>query len=441
MKGGFALDYFSFCLNGLSLTAQGALHVRFVSHLTGKQLKIRYFFAYLCLLFTIAFLSERLAVNEMVSIGAGVLVLYGISRFALGNQRPASWTAAVLAFYITQLSFGVLNSAEAMLFPRLVGSPWLYAALLAAQAFFCVICAGAYAAVQKLLSLPEGVQMPYMSLLLFPGFFFLSAELYILHTSYSFVASSVLMENEGKHGALLFLQALGLAALFCTLYAYRHVCLGFQAQTAVQSLTQAAQAQKVYIAEAQARYAQTKSFRHDIRNHLSVLKGLLNNGKLEESKIYLQKLETASESLAFPCQTGNPVVDILLGEKLGLAKAKGITAEVSLVLPNPCGIDDFDLCVIFANALDNAVNACQKGEEAGFIRIMGKRQGDFYMLTFENSCPAEPLPPSGTGLHNIRSAAEKYHGAVLIEKKDQNFSLNVLLNISLHPKSISGQTY
>ena len=156
------LDYFSFCLNGLSLTAQGALHIRFVSHLTGKQLKIRYFFAYLCLLFTIAFLSERLVVNEMLSIGAGVLALYGISRFALGNQRPESWAAAVLAFYITQLSFGILNSAEAMLFPRLVGSPWLYAVLLAAQTVFCVICAGGYAAVQKLLSLPEGVQMPYI---------------------------------------------------------------------------------------------------------------------------------------------------------------------------------------------------------------------------------------------------------------------------------------
>ena len=54
------------------------------------------------------------------------------------------------------------------------------------------------------------------------------------------------------------------------------------------------------------------------------------------------------------------MVDILLSEKLGLAKE--ITAEVSLLLPRPCGMDDFDLCVIFANALDNAINAYQSGE-------------------------------------------------------------------------------
>lgn len=179
------------------------------------------------------------------------------------------------------------------------------------------------------------------------------------------------------------------------------------------------------------RYEQTKAFRHDIANHLSVLDGLLNSEKLDESKAYLRKLKTASASLSFPYQTGNPVVDILVSEKLGLAKE--IKAEVSLLLPRPCGMDDFDLCVIFANALDNAINACQSAEGTKWIRIRGERQGDFYMLAFENTCSDEPLPPAGTGLTNIRSVAEKYHGATLTEKTGQWFSLNVLLNISLHP--------
>ena len=203
---------------------------------------------------------------------------------------------------------------------------------------------------------------------------------------------------------------------------------GFQAQAALQSLTQAAHTQKVYITEAQARYEQTKSFRHDIRNHLSVLDGLLKNGKLAESREFLKKLDTVSEALSFPYQTGNPVVDILLGEKLGLAKE--ITAEVSLVLPKPCGIDDFDLCVLFANALDNAIAACRAIDGTKAIRISGKQQGDFYMLTFENTCPDGPLPPAGTGVSNIQAVAEKYHGAVLTEKSGGRFCLSVLLNAS-----------
>ena len=222
---------------------------------------------------------------------------------------------------------------------------------------------------------------------------------------------------------------MGLAALLCTLYAYRQLCQGFQAQAELQSLTQAAHTQKVYITEAQARYEQTKSFRHDIKNHLSVLDGLLRSGKLEEGREYLKRLETVSASLSFPYQTGNPVVDILLGEKLGLVKE--IAAEVSLALPKPCGIDDFDLCVLFANALDNAITACRASDGAKTIRISGKRQGDFYMLTFENTCSGGPLPPAGTGLSNIRAVAEKYHGALLTEKNGQKFYLCVLLNTSL----------
>ena len=140
-----------------------------------------------------------------------------------------------------------------------------------------------------------------------------------------------------------------------------------------------------------------------------------------------------------PYQTGNPVVDILLGEKLETAASKEIPTDVSLLLPEPWGVDDFDLCVIFANALDNAISACQEGPSPKFIHISGERQGDFFLLKFENTCASSPLPPMGTGLINIRTIAEKYHGAILTEKKDTLFSLHVLLDISLHPENISAQ--
>ena len=422
------MDYFALFLDGICLLGQGVMHILFVSRLTGKKLKPLHFAVYILLLAALQLVAVGISLSGTLSIAAGVLELYAVSRFWMGNQPSVSWLAAVLAFYVSQLSFGMINSVEAALFPRLIGSPLLYLLLLVAQVLFFALCAGCYYAVLKFLAWTEDSQTPYIGLLLFPGLFFFAAELYILQTAYSFFAPIVSLEEVGKHSTLLLLQVMGLAALLCTLYAYRHLCRGFQAQSTLQSLTQAAHAQKVYIAEAQARYDQTKSFRHDIKNHLSVLDGLLRGGKPEEGREYLKKLETVSESLSFPYQTGNPVVDILLGEKLGLARE--ITAEVSLVLPQPCGIDDFDLCVLFANALDNAIAACRADSGAKTIRISGKQQGDFYMLTFENTCSGEPLPSAGTGLSNIRAVAEKYRGAVLAEKIGRQYSLNVLLNIS-----------
>ncbi len=425
------MDYFSLCLNAFCLAAQGAMHIFFVSRLTAKKQKAWHFFAYIFLLSGLEWAAGRIALSRPAAIGAELFILYGMNHFALGNRRSVSGIAAILAAYISQLSFGIVNSVEAMLFPYAIGKPLLYLLVLLAVAASLAVCACCYAIVLKFAPLKEQGQIAEMGLLLFPILFFFTTELYILQTSYTQTISTppygFLWAEAGKHTALLLLQTLGLGAMFCTLYAYRKICQSFQAQAALASLAQAAEAQRIYIREAQMRYKQTRAFRHDIQNHLSVLDGLLSSGSSEECRAYLQKLKTASDALSFPCQTGNPVVDILLGEKLGLAKSSGIAAEVSLLLPGSCGIDDFDLCVIFANALDNAIHACQEAKDARSIRISGERQGDFFMLVFENTCSSEPLPPMGTGLSNIQAVAEKYQGAMVMEKTGEWFSLHVLL--------------
>ena len=292
-----------------------------------------------------------------------------------------------LVVFITVLKEYVFDAFEVqaydylvkpIIFPHFVGMPLLYLLLAFATVAAFAICICFYAAVLSLLSLKENDQTPYIGLLLLPGLFFFLAELYILHMSYSQVSSTLSLTEMGKHMGLLFIQGLGLAALLCTLYAYRRICSGFQAQSVLSSLAQAAQAQKIYISEAQIRYEQTKAFRHDIKNHLLLLDGLLSNGQIAERRDYLKRLESISTSLSFPYQTGNPVVDILLSEKLELAKANGIKTDVSLLLPKTCSIDDLDLCIIFANALDNALKACQSITGTRSISITGKQQGDFY---------------------------------------------------------------
>lgn len=430
------MDYFTFCLNIFCLAVQSVMHLSFCSSLTGKKRKIWHAAAYLSLLFLLEWIANRVSPPWIIAMGAELLILYGVNRFILGNCPSISWTVSILALYISQLSFGVVNSAETIVFPYIIGRPLLYLLVAAATAVSFAVCMICYAAVQKSISLTEPDQTANVGCLVFPVLFFFASELYIMQTSYTRavygLSPALLLQNAGKHTALFFLQISGLGALLCTLYAYRHLCRSLQSRAKWQSLSQAVQAQKIYIAEAQARYGQTKAFRHDIKNHLSVLDGLLSQGKLDEGKAYLQKLETASSVLSFPYQTGNPVVDILLAGKLGMAKENGISAETALVFPKNFEIDDFDLCVIFANALDNAICACRAAEGEKSIWIHGERQGDFYMLAFKNTCQDDEPYAEGTGLSNIRSVAEKYRGAMLAEKSKGIFSLNVLLNISYY---------
>lgn len=428
------MDWFSLGLSGFSIAAQGVLHMAFLCRLTGRRARALYFAAYLLLLCGVEWVCSAAGWGTLPAMAAASAALYGMSRAVLRNRPLPSCTAAVLAIYIFQLAAGAVNSLEAMAAPNAAKGPPLYAvvslAALAAPAL-CVLC---YRLVLRLLSLREDA--PYLELLL-PGLFFLAAELYILETAYSRLPAAP--EPSGKHLALLLLQLLGLAALLCTLYAYRRARRGFQAQAALDSLEQSVRAQEAYVTEAQARYEKTKSFRHDLQNHLSVLDGLLRAGQTEEARGYLKKLEAASAALSPPCRTGDPAVDVVLGEKLELARDQGIDAEVSLRLPESRAVDGFDLCVIFANALDNALRGCLEAEGKPFLRIRGQRQGDFYRLEFENSCAPGPPPDMGTGLSNIRAAAEKYGGAMRFRRTGERFCLDVLLNISEHRDGCSGQ--
>lgn len=424
------MDVFSEVFNMVCLFAQSIIQPVFIGRICGKPYRARHIVFYLLCLLALnagAMNSELLSKS---AIAIPMLILYAMNRTVLKVSRPAALLAGTIAGYICQLSFGMMNSIESMIFPYFVGDFALYLLLIIATAAAFAVCIGCYALVLKFISFQQAEQTPYLNLLLLPGLFFFTAELYILHMSYSQVSVTLSLAETGKHAALLLLQVLGLGALLCTLYAYQRICAGFEAQKALLSLEQAAKAQKIYLSEAQMRYEQTKAFRHDIKNHLLILDGMLRKGQLEESRAYLQKLDAMSTALFFPYQTGNPVVDILLGEKLGLAAANHMKTNVSVVLPKSCGIEDVDWCVIFANALDNALNACRALEGERQMSISGKRQGDFYLLEFQNTCAEHTEVKMGTGLSNIQSVAEKYHGAILMQQEKGTFSLSVLLNIS-----------
>ena len=86
------------------------LERRVDGRLTGKKLKKWYFAAYSLLLGMIQFLSDRLALDGTLPVGVGVLALNGLSRYGMRNQRVVSWLAAVLSYYVSQLSLLLLSA-------------------------------------------------------------------------------------------------------------------------------------------------------------------------------------------------------------------------------------------------------------------------------------------------------------------------------------------
>ena len=244
-----------------------------------------------------------------------------------------------------------------------------------------------------------------------------------------------------SHGQMLAMYFLGLASLFCILFSYKKLQQNFRLSTEISLLEQQEHSLNQYVEEAKTCYDETKSFRHDIRNHIAVVKKLLQNGKLEEAITYMEDLDDMAEKMSFPCSTNNPVVDILVGNKLGIAKSMGIDVDCSLLLPYPCSLRDIDICIVLSNALDNAIQAVKNlgaGTEK-YIHVSGRIQGDFLMMEIENSFHGKGAFKKGTGLSNVKKVAEKYGGAMSIEIQENVFALHVLLIISQHPVNSSQQ--
>ncbi len=287
--------------------------------------------------------------------------------------------------------------------------------------------------------------MPYLFLVFIPILMIFIMCTYINIIGYDFDFLAEVGPWPSGHlfgpGQLFVVHLLGIASLFCILFAYKKLLQNFRLGTELSLLEQQERSLNQYVEEARAHYEKTRSFRHDIKNHITVIKELLQAGKLEQAVSYIEDMDDMAEQMSFPCSTNNPVVDILVGNKLGIAKSMGINADCHLQLPSPCGLRDIDLCIVLSNALDNAIHACKNQEEGTekYILVSGRIQGDFFMLEVENSCCEKDAVKTGTGLSNVKTVAGKYGGAMSIETRGHVFSLHVLLIIPQHPESISQQ--
>lgn len=376
---------------------------------------------------------------------AYTLLLVAVGIFIGHADWKAVLLYAALTVEIMQFSYGIVNSLSSILyplaflvFPKTVGFAFMILGNMASLllAVFCCHMVWRY------FSYLETLKKQYVFLILIPIWMIFFMGEYISSIIYgSIVTDSGGMVADANHYQMFVIQVLGMASLFCIMFAYRKLLENVRLTMELSLLEQEEHSLNQYVEEAKARYEKTKSFRHDVRNHITVIKELLQRGKPEQALQYMEDMEGMAEELSFPCSTNNPVADILLGNKLGLAKSMGIEVRCLLSLPYPCPVRDIDFGIILSNALDNAISACKNMEDGleKYICVAGRIQGDFILLEIENSYQGNGKFKSGTGLSNIRAVAEKYHGAMSAKTQGTSFVLNVLLIIPQHLGDISQQ--
>jgi two-component system sensor histidine kinase AgrC len=190
---------------------------------------------------------------------------------------------------------------------------------------------------------------------------------------------------------------------------------------------------------------ETRKLKHDMKNHLTCIRTLIENNEIAAAKELLNEIEDTIHGLDLEISTGNNIADAILNEKHKIAHKSGIRFEYSGVLPQNNFINPFDISTIFSNALDNALEAAEKcsGHDK-YIKVATFIHGKCLFISIENTVgrnvkisgkemdsTKENKEQHGFGLKNINDSVEKYGGSLSLQCEDSVFKLEVLLNINV----------
>lgn len=183
---------------------------------------------------------------------------------------------------------------------------------------------------------------------------------------------------------------------------------------------------------------------HDLKHQIAVLRAEEDPAR---RSAFLDQMEEEIQHYEAQNKTGNSVLDtVLTGKSLYCAKHK---IKLTCVADGArlSFMDVMDICTLFGNALDNAIE-CELSipdKEKRLIHLEVYAKKDFLVIRCENYCPAPPvfqdgLPMTtkadreyhGYGLKSMRYTAQKYGGTMTIQAKDEWFQLTLLFPLEHH---------
>ena len=275
----------------------------------------------------------------------------------------------------------------------------------------------------------------------------LPARVYAIILAFFLVASIHVMAENELHSEVYIsiFRLLSMAALIAASLSVAKISISESEKRAnVEQLSKQVENQIAYYEKINKIYGEFRRFRHDYKNHVLCLRGLIAAGKTDEALEYMETMGDMSSVEKNRYHTGNVIIDALLDDKS--EKAENARAELIFTGTVPDkGISNADLCIIIANAIDNAIEACAKDDTdtAKEIKLRADvKQGYFF---FRASNPVSDVPDikdkrsiatsksdrenHGFGISNIVMTAEKYEGSAEITAEDGIFTLSVEMHL------------
>ena len=152
--------------------------------------------------------------------------------------------------------------------------------------------------------------------------------------------------------------------------------------------------------------------------------------KIAEYQDYVDDVHQMLNALGMTYYTDNRMLNMILNDKLKQLDQEKF--QCSLMGVRLDFLSEMDTTTIFANLLDNALDA-GKDNEQFWLHLQGEQIQNFCVIKMSNTTKGTYTPGKssktghdGIGLENVRNAVEKYHGEMQTDQRGEVFSVTLL---------------
>lgn len=227
------------------------------------------------------------------------------------------------------------------------------------------------------------------------------------------------------------------SAMFA-LYLYEHISKQAEMIRTQEQHEKHLKIQLNHLDEFVVQQAQLKSFKHDLPNQLVALRGYFDRGDCSGGRRYVDRLSEIFIEDSSAIDTGNVALDAIVSTKKVVAEKKNIEFTSQIQIPENTNIEPVDVCAIFGNALDNAIEACERVVDKPkkiTLTIICQNRTIFCKITNTLSHPNVNISNTskqdssnhGLGLVSLKKALSDYNSEPVIEITENKFILKFVL--------------
>lgn len=192
-------------------------------------------------------------------------------------------------------------------------------------------------------------------------------------------------------------------------------------------------------------YEYARRAKHDLNNHINVMRYLLETKDYVAMEEYLNRINEFILDNKEIKVCGNKIINAICVEKIALCRNKKIKIDFDIDIPGDINMNLLTLCIVYGNLLDNAIEACERISDKNierFIDVISFLEFDKLYLKVVNSKDISQKNISGRfitsksdkknhglGLGNVMHVVNKNKGYVDFKDLNDVFEVNLYMNL------------